>query len=131
MRTFADNLFSAAELMAKGILLLGPDKDVLKSKKHTFISGRFNLSGNWGHTDPRYVELLNRLSQLRGPARYSHQGFSLSTEEASDMLDTADDMFETLGAVRDYRLRRAEPDGQEAPERGRGTAPGLFPAGRA
>jgi hypothetical protein len=45
--------------MAKGVLLMDADKNLLKSKKHTFISSRFNLSGKWGHTDPRYVKLLN------------------------------------------------------------------------
>jgi HEPN domain len=98
MRPFADNLFSATELMAKGILLMNPDRGVLDSKKHTFISRRFNLSGKWGHTDPRYVELLNRLAKLRGAARYVHQEYLLSTEEAGDMLSTAEDMFETLSS---------------------------------
>jgi len=54
------------------------------------------LPGKWGHTDQRYVNLLNRLSNLRGSARYLHRDFSLSTEEAGDMLDTAEVMFKTL-----------------------------------
>ena len=105
-RSFADTLFSATELMAKGNLLMIPDENLLKSKKHTYISSKFNLSGKWGHTDPRYVDLLNRLSKIRGPARYVHQEFLLSTEEASDMLDTAEDMFEGLGnsAPERYKL---------------------------
>jgi HEPN domain len=96
MRLFADNLFSATELMAKGKLLMDADKDLLRSKKHTFISSRFNLSGKWGHTDPRYVKILNRLQDLRGPARYLDEDFTLSAEEASDMLGTAEDMFVAL-----------------------------------
>jgi uncharacterized protein (UPF0332 family) len=96
MRAFTDNLFSAAELMAKGVLLMGADKNLLKSKKHTFISSKFNLSGKWGQTDPRYVKLLNRLQDLRGSARYLDKNFTLSAEEASDMLGTAEDMFEAL-----------------------------------
>ena len=96
MRPFADNVFSATELMAKGMLLMGADKDLLKNKSHTIISRRFNLSGKWGHIDPRYVKLLNRLQDLRGSARYLDKDFTLSTEEASDMLGTAEDMFETI-----------------------------------
>ena len=96
MRAFADNLFSAAELVAKGVLLMDADKNLLKSKKHTFISSRFNLSGRWGHTDARYVKLLNHLQDLRGSARYLDKDFALSTEEASNMLGTAEDMFEAL-----------------------------------
>jgi hypothetical protein len=37
MRAFADKLFSATELMAKGMLLMDADKDLLKSKKHEII----------------------------------------------------------------------------------------------
>ena len=39
---------------------------------------------------------LTRVSNLRGSARYLDRDFSLSTEEAGDMLDTAEDMFKTL-----------------------------------
>jgi hypothetical protein len=49
-----------------------------------------------GNTDPRYVQLLNRLTNLRGSARYLDKDFSLSPNEAKDMLDTAEDMLETL-----------------------------------
>src|SRR5215217_2710700 len=96
MRLFVDTLFSATELMAKVLLLMNAEKNLLKSKHHTSISRRFNLSDRWGHTDPRYVKLLNRLQDLRGSARYLDKDFTLSTEEASDMLGTAEDMFEVL-----------------------------------
>jgi uncharacterized protein (UPF0332 family) len=96
MRLFVDTLFSATELMAKGILLISLDENLLKSKKHTYISSKFNLRGKWGHTDPQYVKLLNRLQDLRGSARYLDKDFSLSTQEASNMLSTAEDMFEAL-----------------------------------
>ena len=96
MRHFVDTLFSATELMAKGMLLMNADKDLLKSKKHEIIRNKFNLTGKWGHTDPRYVKLLNRLQDLRGSARYLDKDFTLSIEEASDMLSTAEDMFEAL-----------------------------------
>ena len=43
MRTFADDLFSATELMAKGMLLMGADKELLKSKKHEIVVRKFNL----------------------------------------------------------------------------------------
>jgi uncharacterized protein (UPF0332 family) len=96
MRHFVDTLFSATELMAKGMLLMNADKDLLKSKKHEIIRNKFNLTAKWRHTDPRYVKLLNRLQDLRGSARYLDKDFTLSTEEASDMLGTAEDMFEAL-----------------------------------
>jgi hypothetical protein len=61
--------------MAKGLLLIEPDERLLSSRKHNFVSTKFNLSGKWGHTDQRYVDLLNRLSNLRGSARYLDRDF--------------------------------------------------------
>ena len=98
MRPFADNLFSATELMAKGMLLMDADRELLRSKQHKVIRNKFNLTGKWGLTDPRYVKLLNRLQDLRGPARYLVKDFTLSAEEASDMLGTAESMFESLSS---------------------------------
>jgi uncharacterized protein (UPF0332 family) len=106
LRPFVDNLFSATELMAKGLLLMWPDERLLNSRKHTFVSTKFNLSGKWGHTDQRYVSLLNRLSKLRGSARYLDKDFSLSADEAKKMLATAESMFGTLrdSAPERYKL---------------------------
>ncbi len=96
MRPFVDNLFSATELMAKGHLLLSPDEALLKSKKHTIVSARFNQERNLGNVEPRYVDLLNRLQDLRGSARYLDKDFTLTEEEAKNMIGTAEDMFETV-----------------------------------
>lgn len=96
MRAFVDNLFSAAELVAKGHLLLDPDETLLKTKKHTVISSRFNQERNLGNVEPRFVELFNELRNLRGSARYLDKDFSLSPQEAEEMLGTAKDMLETV-----------------------------------
>ncbi len=41
-RVFVDNLFSATELMAKGLLIWLPDRSVMGSKTHRSIKVRFN-----------------------------------------------------------------------------------------
>jgi hypothetical protein len=47
LRSMLDNLFSATELMAKGVLLLH-DESMLSSKKHCRVSTRFNQWGTSG-----------------------------------------------------------------------------------
>jgi uncharacterized protein (UPF0332 family) len=96
LRAFVDTLFSATELLAKGHLLTYPDEALLRSKRHTIVFSRFNQEGNLGNVEPRFVELLNRLQALRGSARYLDNDFSLSAEEAREMLSTGKYMFETL-----------------------------------
>ncbi len=60
LHAFVENLFAAAELMAKGLLLMLPDKHLLTTKTHRFIRGQYNQWGKLGNTDPRFVRLLNR-----------------------------------------------------------------------
>jgi len=87
-----DNLFSATELMAKGVLLLH-DESMLSSKKHGRVSTRFNQWGHLGNTDPRFTGLLNKLSSLRSSARYLERELTVTPEEAQDMLAVAEVMF--------------------------------------
>lgn len=95
LRAVVDNMFSATELMAKGLLLMH-DQTVSSSKKHGTVHSRYNQWGNLGNTDARYPELLNKLSSLRGPSRYLQKDFQLSVEEANEMLQVAEDMFKDL-----------------------------------
>jgi HEPN domain-containing protein len=96
MHAFAENLFGATELMAKGMLLLLPDEKIVKGKGHGLISSKYNWWGKMGNTDPRYVKLLNRLSNLRSTARYLQGDYSLDNYEGKEMLDTAEDMYKDL-----------------------------------
>ena len=105
LRAFVDNLYSAAELLAKALLLMFADKAFMEAKKHTAVARRYNLWGKLGNTDPRYVTLLNRLAPLRGPARYLEKDLELTIEEATDMLATAKDMLESLRASVPRRVR--------------------------
>jgi uncharacterized protein (UPF0332 family) len=92
LRSVADNLFSATELMAKGVLLLH-DAMMLAGKSHGIVHSRFNHWGHWGNVDPRYTSLLNRLASLRGASRYLDKEFQLTTDEATNMVAVAEEMF--------------------------------------
>jgi uncharacterized protein (UPF0332 family) len=91
-RPFVDNLHSATELLAKGILLLH-DQLMLTGRSHGIVHSRFNQWGHLGNIDPRHTALLNKLATLRGPARYLKTDFQLAADEANEMIAVAEDMF--------------------------------------
>lgn len=107
LRSFADTLFSAMELLAKAHLLPLADKPFTEAKKHTAVATRYNLWGKLGNADPRGVALLNRLAQLRGPARYLEKDLVLTADEARDMLAIAKALFKALRASLPKRVRVA------------------------
>jgi len=91
-RSFIDNLHSATELMAKSVLLLH-DELILTGKTHGIVHSRFNQWGHLGNVDARYTTLLNKLSSLRGPARYLKGDLHMAADEANNMVAVAEDMF--------------------------------------
>lgn len=97
LRAFVENLYGATELMAKGILIRLPEKKFLTSEQHKFIASSFNLLRSNMSIDGKYVNLLNRLSRLRSPARYGVEStFNLDPMEAKDMLLVGKDMLSSL-----------------------------------
>jgi hypothetical protein len=99
LRPFSELLFAAAELTAKGELIMLPDRKLLESGSHGYLSRRFNLWGKLGNTNPAYVSLLNRLQDLRPAARYLEGDFSLSVSTAEEMLATAREALTRLEAI--------------------------------
>jgi hypothetical protein len=95
-RVFVDNLFSATELMAKGLLIWQPDRSLLDSKTHRLIKVRFNQERKHDNVDARFVELLNRMGRLRDPARYLSGDLDLAEDDMDAMLAVAEDMREVL-----------------------------------
>ncbi len=87
-----DNLFSATELLAKGVLLLH-DQMMLTGKSHGIVHCRYNQWGHLGNTDRRYTALLNKLASLRGSSRYLQKDFQLTVDQAKGMLEVAEEMF--------------------------------------
>jgi hypothetical protein len=81
-RAFAENLFGAAELTAKAMLLMLPFPELLTSKKHTLVAQRLNQVGRYPeNVDRAFVELLNDLGPMRGEARYVAGAVSWSSDE--------------------------------------------------
>jgi len=106
LRAFLDNIHSAAELVAKGLLIMH-DSSLLKSKSHGHVSTRYNLWGHLGNVDPKHTKLLNDAQRLRSSARYLSGELRLTKEEAEDMLGMAKRMIDDLDA-RIQRSKRAD-----------------------
>jgi HEPN domain-containing protein len=84
-----DNAFSAAELLAKAELLsCAPTIEAaLAARTHGSVHEPYNLWGRLENTDRRFVDLLNRLSALRRPARYLHGELRLKPGEPESVLE--------------------------------------------
>jgi len=100
---FVDNLFSATELMAKGLLIWMPDEKLLKGKSHGRLHERFNYERKMDNVDARFAKLLNDLADLRRPARYLARDLTLSDEQMTEMLAVAEEMHAALEASRPLR----------------------------
>ena len=75
---FADNLFSAAELLAKATLLAAwSDPEFREKTNHPAIHSRYNRFAHLGNINPVHALTFNKLSKMRYPARYSKEEFSL------------------------------------------------------
>lgn len=96
---FVDNLFSATELMAKGLLIWMPDETLLKAKSHSPIKNRLNQERKMGNVDPRFADLLNQLGKLRGSARYLDDNLAISETRMDAMLSVAEEMHQVLVAT--------------------------------
>jgi HEPN domain-containing protein len=104
-RAFIANLHIAVELLAKAHLLLHPDNEILTSRKHGFLRRRYNLHSHRGGTEQRFARLLNRLDELRNPARYSSAPLLASAGEADALLEDCDAMLAHVVAAAPARTR--------------------------
>jgi uncharacterized protein (UPF0332 family) len=101
LRAFADNAFSAAELMAKAELLSSaPTVELaLAARKHGGVASPYNLWARLGNTDPDFARLLNRLNDLRPAARYLNSDFALDAAQAQQLLTDLEAMAEHVRRV--------------------------------
>lgn len=90
LRVCLDAANSAAELLVKAELLsCGPAIDfAYKARSHDGLSMAYNLWGNLGNTDPRFVDALNRLRRLRSKARYLQGGQLPEESQVEEILET-------------------------------------------
>lgn len=96
MGPFVDNLFSAVELAAKAILFVMFDfpPSVAVKATHKRIQERYNRFANLGNILPEHKKTLNRLSGLRGSARYLRGTLSISREEGVKLVNHVWDVIE-------------------------------------
>jgi uncharacterized protein (UPF0332 family) len=105
LAVFVETLFAAVELMAKGLLLWMPDEKLLESKTHGTVQAKFNQQRVLGNVDPQFADLLNRLSDLRGSARYLRGELRLTSAGGMEMIDVARAMLAALRAETPKILR--------------------------
>ena len=99
---FADNLFSAAELLAKATLLATwSDPNFREKTNHPAIHSRYNRFASLGNVHPEHALAFNKLAKLRYPARYAKDEFFLSESDAQSFLDSIKSMLqETIRITR-------------------------------
>jgi uncharacterized protein (UPF0332 family) len=103
LRSFAQSAFDAAELLAKAELLTLPIADLPKAKTHRAVRGHYNRWAKLGHTDPRFVGLLNQLGDERAAARYLRGEAHLEETKARSQLRTLREMHDHVDSVRPKR----------------------------
>jgi HEPN domain-containing protein len=103
IRVAIENLFAATELMTKALLIQTFD-DLRAAKSHSALHDRLNWWSRLGNTDARYAKLLNRLSELRGPARYLDKDLRASQDDVQKLLVMAEDMLADLDRQLQRRL---------------------------
>lgn len=92
---FIDNLYSAAELLAKAFLLcFNPNVNLRSKGNHKAILTHYNLFAHLKNVKNEYADALNQLSKLRYPARYIEGEYSISKEKSIHLLNTIKEMFE-------------------------------------
>lgn len=91
---FVDNLFSAAELVAKVPLLSSPDPRFLNKATHIGIQTRYNRFADLGNVDTKHRKVFNKLSGLRPSARYLKGHLAVEEKEAEEMLLVVKEMIE-------------------------------------
>lgn len=65
-----DNLHTASENLAKVRLIL-THRDAHKWKSHGAVSSAINQEGKLGNVDPAFLDLFNRLANIRSHAKYA------------------------------------------------------------
>jgi uncharacterized protein (UPF0332 family) len=104
---FADSLLSAAELMARAILL-GHDHELLAPKpknKHRLIAAHYDRWAELGNSDPRFAALLRELWQLRPDARYLESALVLTSTRAEELIALGEEMYAHLLGLLPARVR--------------------------
>lgn len=92
LRPFFENAFASAELSAKGILLMLPDKKILFGRDHKDRLSKFENWAKLGNVKSEFNSTLSRLSSLRDSARYIHSD-AYKKENPQIILNTLKEMI--------------------------------------
>lgn len=92
LRAFTDILFSAVELFVTSQLFVISEQEYVKKATHSWTQLRYNLFINNGNYKKEYKTAFNKLSGFRDAARYFNKPFKLTTEDAKEMLQIAEDL---------------------------------------
>ncbi len=99
MGPFADNLYSAIELLTQAILLVFRDRMVIDSKSHGMIKDRLNHYIYMGNLKPEYAQAFNSLATQRSKGRYLRGDIRISPEDAKILLKHVEGMREDAIAM--------------------------------
>jgi len=103
-RPFVDNLFSAAELIAKAELMLTPTGSLKELKDHGRIRGKYGSWSRLGNAPEPSGRALALLGDLRYQARYLENPLSMDEAEADRLLEAVRQALDWT----DRRLRRTQ-----------------------
>ncbi len=92
LRPFFENAFASAELSAKSILLLLPDKKVLIGKNHKDRISKFENWARLGNVKVEFSTTLSKLASLRGSARYLSSD-DFKRENPKEIISTLKEMI--------------------------------------
>jgi uncharacterized protein (UPF0332 family) len=109
LNAFAENAYTAGELVAKAELIVSLDTDVATAKTHKRVLSSYNQQLKLTNTSQDAARVLNRLATLRKTARYGHRLPDLTEPEAREMLVV---LRAFLKRVERRRPRRASRDSQ-------------------
>jgi len=92
MGPFADNLYSAIELLAHAILMLFRDRVVTESKSHGPLKNRFNHYIHQGNLKHEYAQAFNSLATQRSKGRYLRGEIRITQADAETLLKHVKEM---------------------------------------
>jgi HEPN domain-containing protein len=88
-----DNMFSAAELCSKALLIGFQNAAFASKTSHGSIHSKINQWAKLGNVKVEHVTAYNRLGNWRAVARYPQGPFALTEEQARDCLAAIEDMY--------------------------------------
>jgi len=94
LRPFFENAFASAELSAKSILLMLPNKKILEGRNHKNRLSEFDNWANLGNVKINFSTTLSKLDSLRDSARYLHSE-NFKKENPNEIIENLSEMIKS------------------------------------